>query len=71
MAAAKSVAHDEVSSVPPIDPSSLTADDQKSRCQKLISDLSSKLEKLRVSGMQADDNSFNQASVLDSSDEDF
>ncbi len=71
MAASKSVAHEDAPSVPPIDPSSLTVEDQKTRCQKLIQDLSSKLEKLRVSGIQADDTTFNQSTVLDSVDEDF
>jgi len=72
MAASKIIEPDGVSSeVAIVDPSSLTTEDQKSRCEELIHDLSGKLEKLKTTGYGSSRNVLNQSNILDDSDDEF
>lgn len=69
MAAAKSIDPNGATTNSLVDPSSLSKEDQKSRCEQLIHDLAGKLEKLKSSG--SSDNMLNQGAAQNDVDDEF
>jgi predicted Zn-dependent protease len=71
LAALKSVTPNGTSTEPLVDPSSLSKEQQKIRCDQLINDLAGKLEKLKMSGQDTSDQVAGQSGALDDSDDVF
>ena len=72
MSASKSIGPDgDSTDAPIVDPSSLTKEDQQSRCEQLIHDLAGKLEKLKTTGYGSSQSGVNQSTIFDNNDDEF
>lgn len=72
MAASRSIGPDgDLTDAPIVDPSSLTKEDQQSRCEQLIHDLAGKLEKLKTAEYGSSQSGVNQSSSFDDNDNEF
>jgi tetratricopeptide (TPR) repeat protein len=72
MSASKSTGPDgDSTDAPIVDPSSLTKEDQQSRCEQLIHDLAGKLEKLKTTGYGSSQSGVNQSTIFDDNDDEF
>ena len=70
MSASKSTGPDgDSTDAPIVDPSSLTKEDQQSRCEQLIHDLAGKLEKLKTTGYGSSKSGVNQSTIFDDNDD--
>lgn len=72
MSASKSTGPDgDSTDAPIVDPSSLTKEDQQSRCEQLIHDLAGKLEKLKTTGYGISQSGVNQSTIFDDNGDEF
>jgi predicted Zn-dependent protease len=72
MSASKSTGPDgDSTDAPIVDPSSLTKEDQQSRCEQLIHDLAGKLEKLKTTGYGSSQSGVNQSTIFDDNNDEF
>lgn len=70
MSASKSTGPDgDSTDAPIVDPSSLTKEDQQSRCEQLIHDLAGKLEKLKTTGYGSSQSGVNQSTIFYDNDD--